>query len=223
MLNSVGDDLNERLKRLVVEACSYPKDSKARREKLSEIVRKVKRSGKLWKENTPYYQDALQEMWLFLCENVERYKPNESSSCSVLTWLDINLKWQLQDFRQANYVESRSIADSFPKPRNKSGFQQGETFEALDFLPSPPSIPPILEEVRYWAQTDTDGELRKNHVKGRTDVNCQILILLRLPPEILWNRIANKMGLPESTIANFYKRQAWPRLRKFGFQQGYLE
>lgn len=223
MLNSVGDELNERLKRLVVEACSCPKNSKARKKKLSEIVQRVRRSGKLWGENTSYYEDALQETWLFLCQNVERYKPNESSSCSVITWLNIYLRWQLQDFRKANYVDFRSRAESFHESGNESASDQNDRLEALDFLPSPPDIPPILKEVRHWAQTDADGELRRTYIRKRHDVNCQILILLRLPPENQWNTIATQFSLPETTISTFYKRKALPRLRRFGFEQGYLE
>ena len=209
----------------VVEACSCPKNSEARRKKLAEIVRRVRRSGKLWKEDTPYYQDALQETWLFLCQNVERYKPNESSSCSVITWLNIYLRWQLQDFRKANsnYVDFRSRVESFHKSGNGSASDQNESFEALDFLPSSPDIPPILAEVRHWAQTDADGELRRTYIRKHHDVNCQILILLRLPPESQWNTIAKKFSLPKTTISTFYKRKAWPKLREFGFQQGYLE
>jgi hypothetical protein len=93
---------------------------------------------------------------------------------------------------------------------------------AEDLLASS-DIPNILEETRKWAESDCSGELRKTHVKRRPDVNCQVLILLRLPPEVRWNTIAKDFRLASSTASTFYSREARPRLRKFAVEQGYLD
>lgn len=206
-------NLNQQLQHLVAEACSHPAKSLMRRQKLSEIVRVVIKSGKLWKENTPYYNDALQKTWLYFCRNPEQYNPE---SCSVLTWLDNCLKWRLQDFRSK---EAKIQANTVPL----SSLSIENTTNAVESLPAAADIPPILEETYQWAFTDPDNDLASTHVKGRPDVTCQILILRRLPPETPWKNIAKEFNLPPSTAPNFYKRECLPRLRNFALRQGYHE
>lgn len=206
-------NLNQQLQQLVAEACSYPAKSLMRRQKLNEIVRVVMKSGKLWKENTPYYKDALQQTWLYFCRNPELYNP---ASCSVITWLDNCLKWRLQDFRSLEAQEQAWTVSA-------STLGIKEITDLIQNLPDEPDIPPILEETYQWVQTDPDGELASTHVKGRPDVTCQILILQRLPPETPWKTIAKEFGLPPSTAPNFYKRECLPRLRNFALRQGYYE
>ncbi|MCC5661574.1 sigma-70 family RNA polymerase sigma factor [Nostoc sp. XA010] len=206
-------NLNQQLQQLVAEACSHPAKSLMRRQKLSEIVRVVMKSGKLWKENTPYYNDALQQTWLYFCRNPEQYNPE---SCSVLTWLDNCLKWRLQDFRSR---EAEIQAKTVPL----SSLSIENTTNTVENLPAAADIPPILEETYQWAFTDPDNDLASTHVKGRADVTCQILILRRLPPETPWKNIAKEFDLPSSTAPNFYKRECLPRLRNFAIRQGYHE
>ncbi|MCC5610084.1 sigma-70 family RNA polymerase sigma factor [Nostoc sp. CHAB 5834] len=206
-------NLNQQLKHLVAEACSHPAKSLMRRQKLSEIVRVVMKSGKLWKENTPYYNDAVQQTWLYFCRNPEQYNPE---SCSVITWLDNCLKWRLQDFRSR---EAEIQAKTVPL----SSLEIENTTNTVESLPAATDIPPILEETYQWAFTDPDNDLASTHVKGRPDVTCQILILRRLPPETPWKNIAKEFDLPPSTAPNFYKRECLPRLRNFALRQGYHE
>jgi hypothetical protein len=206
-------NLNQQLQHLVAEACCHPAKSLMRRQKLSEIVRVVMKSGKLWKENTPYYNDALQQTWLYFCRNLEQYNPE---SCTVITWLDNCLKWRLQDFRSR---EAEIQAKTVPL----SSLEIENTTNTVESLPAAADIPPILEETYQWAFTDPDNDLASTHVKGRPDVTCQILILRRLPPETPWKNIAKEFDLPPSTAPNFYKRECLPRLRNFAIRQGYHE
>jgi len=206
-------NLNQQLQHLVAQACSYPAKSLMRRQKLSEIVRVVMKSGKLWKENTAYYNDALQQTWLYFCRNPEQYNPE---SCSVITWLDNCLKWRLQDFRSREaQIQAKTIPLFSLEIENTTG--------AIENLPAAADIPPILQETYQWASTDPDNDLASTHVKGRPEVTCQILILRRLPPETPWKNIAKEFNLPLSTAPNFYKRECLPRLRNFALRQGYHE
>lgn len=206
------NNLNQKLQQLVAESCLYPARSLQRRQKLNEIVRLVMKSGKLWKENTPYYNDALQQTWLYFCRNLEQYNPER---CSVITWLDNCLKWRLQDIRSAQAKEqARTVCIPM--------LETEETTDLIKNLPAEPDIPSILEETERWVKTDPDGSLHSTHVKDRPDVTCQILILRRLPPETAWKTIALEFNLPISTAPNFYKRECLPRLRNFALKQGYL-
>ncbi|MFB2981441.1 sigma-70 family RNA polymerase sigma factor [Microseira sp. BLCC-F43] len=208
-----SDNLHQRLKQLVAAARSYPPKSWQRRQKLNEIVRSILKSGKLWQENSPYYNDALQQTWLYLCRNLERYDPAKGS---VITWLDKYLRWRLQDYREEQKQEQDRTVFNFPTAA-------GDTIELIDNLPACPDIPLILAETYEWVATDPDGELSATQVKGYPHVTCQVILLRRLPPEMTWKAIAQEFGIPLSTVANFYKRECLPRLRKFAQKQGYLD
>ena len=207
------DNLHQRLQQLVAEARSYPPKSWQRRQKITEIVRIIVKSGKLWQENTPYYNDALQQTWLYLCRNLDRYDPAKGS---VITWLDKYLGWRLLDCREEQKQEQERTVVNFP-------ITAEDTIDPIDNLPASPDIPLILAETYEWVATDPDGELRATQVKGYPHVTCQVILLRRLPPEMTWKAIAQEFGLPLSTIANFYQRQCLPRLRKFAQERGYLE
>ncbi len=200
------DRLEEQLRRLVEEACSYPLGSSLRQKLLTQIIRLT--ASKLWRENTPYYQDALQQTWLYFCHNVcGAYDPTRGS---VITWLNSYLRWRLHDY-QSNSTLSQSVL--------AKGTDQ---IDQIAQLVAPPDIPPILENVRLWAEADSDRELRCTYIQGRPDVNCQVLILKRLPPEVNWKELSIEFGLPVSTLSSFYQRQCLPRLRKFAEKEGYL-
>ncbi len=66
------------------------------------------------------------------------------------------------------------------------------------------------------------SKLRRIHIRDRPDINCQVLIADRLPPEIPWSELAQKYGVAIATLSNFYQRQCFPLLLNFGKSQGYL-
>ncbi|MEO6862370.1 MAG: sigma-70 family RNA polymerase sigma factor, partial [Microcoleus sp.] len=218
------NSLSQQLQQLVGEACSHPPKSLMRRQKLSEIVRLIVKSGKLWQEGTPHYNDALQQTWIYFCRNVceanTAKKPYDPHLGSVITWLDTYLKKRLQDFSNERKQE-QFISDLQPISADS------EAINLINYVENPPthSDSPlvILEETKKWVLADPEGELRSVHIKKRPDVTCQILILKRLPPETSWEKIGLEFNLPPSTAPNFYKRECLPRLRNFAKKQGYLE
>ena len=222
MTNHNGEDnLSEHLRQLVSEACSYPPKSCQRRRTLNKIIREVTKSKKLWEETTPYYQDALQQTWIYLCKNLEKYDHN---SASLITWLNGYLRWRLKDLKQ-----DKANSDKLTKPifqKDIKGKIRPISLEDAETARS--DIPPMLEETIDWAQTDSDGKLRKTIFRKRPEINAQVLILQRLPPEISWEDIAKEFGFekdsPEAKdLSKFYSRKCYPLLREFGSDEGYLE
>ncbi|MBD2103155.1 sigma-70 family RNA polymerase sigma factor [Leptolyngbya sp. FACHB-261] len=211
------DELEARLHQLVITTCQEKPGSLKRSRGLTQLIRLVLRSGKLWKEYAPYYEDALQQTWLYFCRNLceattgEAYDPNRSS---ISTWLNAYLKRRLQDYRiqteQARRTQASSHGDA------------DDLLDPLDLLEAPADIPPILEATQRWAEYDATDELRRTHIQGHPRVNCQVLILRRLPPETSWKDLSIEFNLPIPTLSSFYQRQCLPRLRKFGELQGYL-
>lgn len=213
------ENINSTLRQLVAQTCQHPRGSSQRNRSLSQLIRTIARSGKLWRERADYYEDALQQTWLYLSRNLcealtggQQYDPTRSS---VATWLNQYLKWRLQDFRLQEQAQKRERFSPHPA-------QAGNALDPIETLESPPPIPPIWEETLHWVKTDPDGELTQTHIKGRPDLTCQVLILRRLPPETDWKSLEAEFDCPYSTLASFYQRQCVPRLRQFAQLQGYL-
>jgi len=215
------DAMESRLHQLVIQACRHRAGSAERQKNLTKLIRLI--ANKLWKEYTLYYEDALQQTWVYFCQNIcegntgQAYDPTRGS---VVTWLNAYLKRRLQDF----YIDGQK-QQATTVAGHAQRFGSGETNEIIDpvdNLEALPDVPPMLEEVRTWAMTDPSGELRRIHVEGRPEVTIQVLILRRLPPEASWKELSTEFGLSVSTLSSFYQRQCMPRLRKFGESEGYL-
>ena len=211
----------EQLHHLVTEACKYPAGSTQRKKNLTKIIRLI--TNKLWKENTPYYQDALQQTWLYFCQNIcegNTGKPYDPNRASVITWLNSYLRQRLHDFYINNQKEQIRIVLT---PLDRSGSPNSDrTVNMVENIPANPDIPPLLEEVKTWVETDPDGELGSIHITKHPEVTCQVLILRRLPPETSWKTLSQEFNLPISTLSSFYQHKCLPRLRKFAESQGYL-
>lgn len=210
------NEREERLDSLVTEGCKHPPGSAARQRNLTRIIRLI--GPKLWRENTPYYPDALQQTWVYFCQNIcegktgRAYDPDRGS---IVTWLNFYLKKRLHDFYTDDRDRERKIAT--PKSDDST-----ENPDPLENIASEPDVPPLLEQVKQWVEDDVDGELRHIHIANRKDVTAQVLILRRLPPETSWKDLATEFNLSVSTLSSFYQRQCLPRLRKFGESEGYL-
>lgn len=211
----------ERLHYLVAEACKHPFGSAQRQKNLTKLIRLI--ANKLWKEHTPYYQDALQQTWLYFCQNIcegntgQPYDPNRAT---LTTWLNFYLRQRLHDFYINNQKEKFRIVLSPIEPLGLSDSHQ--TVNPLDNIPAKPDIPPLLEDITQWVETDPEGELRRIHITNQPNVTCQVLILRRLPPEKSWKNLSQEFNLPSSTLSSFYQHKCLPCLRKFAQSQGYL-
>ncbi|MEE3717562.1 hypothetical protein V2H45_12430 [Tumidithrix elongata RA019] len=203
--------IEEQLKQLVLETCQHPHGSVGRQKGLTAIVRLVNRSGKLWREATAYYEDALQQTWLYFCRNLceaitakAAYDPNQST---VTTWMNAYLKRRLQDM----YTETQD-----QKYKTVPEIQDDNTgLTATDRLEAPSQPSSLLERIREWVEKDPTKKLRKLHVRDRPDVNAQVLICKRLPPESSWQSLSQEFNLPISTLSSFYQRSCLPILKQF--------
>lgn len=215
----MAQEVEEQFRQLVAQICRHPLGSLQRQQGLTKLIRLISHSKKLWQENTLYYQDALQQTWMYLCQNLcesgtgQKYNPDRSS---VTTWLNRYLKWRLLDFRLAEQANQKR------KSIIKSGEKSDRATDPIENLAASPDIPPILESTRNWCLSDPEGELQSLSIRGHPTVTCQVLILKRLPPETSWEDLSREFGISVSTLSSFYQRQCLPQLRKFGETEGYL-
>lgn len=217
------EEIHRHLGELIAQTCQHPPGSLQRRQSFNRLILAILKSGCLWKENVPYYEEALQQTWVYLYRNLceantaEKYDPSRSR---VTTWLNSYLRRRLQDLRLKQEEEQRK-----PRQFPKKILETGEVLDPIDTLEAPADIEQtllMLEDIKTWIETDADGELRQRHIKGRSDLTCQLLMLRRLPPETTWEALEAELNCRFSTLANFYQRQCLPRLRKFAEDRGYL-
>jgi len=210
--------LEQKLKQLVTETCQHPHRSVARQRGLTSLIRLINQSQKLWKDPSPYYEDALQLTWLYFCRNLcealtakSAYDPDRSN---VITWLNAYLKHRLQDMRiEIVEKEQKSV------PENSGIDKINHT---IDRIVSPEYSSDLLEQVRQWVKTDKTKVLRQTHIRDRADVNAQVLILKRLPPETNWQALSQEYSLPVSTLSSFYQRKCISLLKELYEQQRFV-
>lgn len=211
--------LNETLKQLVADACTHPPRGSARQWCIQEIYRLVMKSGKLWKENTLYYEDALQETWEYCCQHLEEYDPNLSA---VTTWIDHCLKRTLRRWRDRQNREKQRQAHPI-------GSDEDTTIDPLDNLAAHPGSSQAIQmwqTTMTWVRDDPEGKLQQTYFRNRPEINAQILFLKRFPSETPWQDIANEFNLTPAEakdLPKFYNRNCRPLLREFGVAQGYIE
>ena len=213
------NELDQKLCQLIAEARHYPLRSLERQQRISEVYRLVMQSGKLWRESSPYYTDALQEMWEYCCQYPEAYDPTVKR---VITWLDDYLKKRLRRYRDARYKHQQRLLIVLETEKE-------QPTEVVEHLSAPPDIQPTLDiwqATLDWVRTDPDGTLHRTIFRKRPAINGQVLILRRLPPDTPWSIIAADLKLTPAEakdLPKFYHRKCLPLLRKFALSQGFIE
>ena len=210
------EKLPQSLSQLVKEACKYPPGSKERQKNLTKIIRLV--NSQLWQENTPYYEDALQETWIYFCRNICEGKPGkiyDSDKASVVTWLNNYLKWRLKD----GYIRTKKQKQKIVSVQSD---RYNHTIDPINNLPAKADIPPLLGEIEKWVLADPQNKLRRIYLENHPHITSQILILKRLPPETSWKKLAEEYGVAAGTLSSFYQRKCKPLLREFSKSQGYI-
>ncbi len=222
-----GNDFNEYLQQLVAKACSYPAKSPQRQRILNEIVRVVNEPGRLWRgtqEDRHYYEDAITNTWIYVCQNLDNYDPNRGAS--FITWFNSHLKWRLYDLKKDRKWENLT-RPIFRKDINGKKIPTSlEDISSEDGMieTGSPKIPTLGERIRGWVQTDSDRVLRNTIFRKRHEINAQVLILRRLE-DISWATITAEFRLNKAEtkdLPKFFSRRCIPLIRKnFGEEKGY--
>lgn len=210
------EKISENLTWLVQEACKYPPGHRQRQKLLTQIIRLVNR--KLWRENTAYYEDALQETWIYFCQNIcerKTAKQYDSNKASIITWLNNYLRWRLKD----GYIQTAKQKKYRVSIRVDNN---NKIIDPVDSLPAKPDAVAILQEIEEWVINDPEQKLRHTNLAQHPQITCQLLILKRLPPETPWKSLAEEHGISAGTLSSFYQRKCKPLLREFSKSQGYI-
>ncbi|MEG3989956.1 hypothetical protein QUA13_22850 [Microcoleus sp. S28C3] len=206
--------LYQELDRLVTQISQHPPGWKRSR-LLNQLLTKMKNSGLIWKENLPYYEDALQEQWDFFSSNLCESRTGtqyDRTRGNVITWFNYYLKRRLQNLALRLERENNRRCSS------KTIFKEGKKIEKIEDLPDRDrthilETAQLFTELQAWIDTDPDRVLSK-HVRGRPDITCQV-ILKGLSAGKSFTVLAAELSCSYSTLYAFHRVQCRPHLQIF--------
>ena len=94
-------------------------------------------------------------------------------------------------------------------------------------MPMKPENPNIQMDIGEWLETDPTGILRNTHLKNRSDITAQLVLLQEYKSQDklkdVIEAIAQEKNLKPARLKSFYYRECKPLLAEFGKSQGYSE
>jgi hypothetical protein len=207
------DTCCETIYQLILEARQNYQRSHQRNRYLTQAIREL--NPKLWRTNTPYYGDALQQTWLYFAQ--KGYQTYDRDRGCIVTWLNSYLWYRHRDLaQQAIKRQSQEIPIDLGKTQPEGIYRR-----VISEIPSPAyGSLDLLKQVSIWIANDPNKTLGSTHIRNRPDITAQTLIQLRLPPETAWKDISVHFDVSISTLSTFYHRQCLPLLRNFGQSEG---
>lgn len=187
---------DKQLNELAVAAQQHPSRSRERRHFLSLLLYSINYSEKRYRgTNIPseMYNDALQETFLYVCNNIEKYDPARSN---IMTWFNTRLFWSVREL----YQHKRRI------PLPLSALSESISIESIPDLNSQ-KISSSTEEIKDYILKDPDKIFRSTHLKSHPGANFQY-IFLRSLEGLSRSEIARELNVPEQTLYSFLRRCA---------------
>lgn len=216
MPNESEDTLNQQLQQLIAEAKEHPKRSIQQRLALNRLIKAIQESGKLSKQSNwltiPNYQDfyneALQQTLLEICENLHSYKPEYP----VMAWVNQIFGWRFSDLykkSQKRGVTNIPKNQELPKIIPLTDFDQ----ETLDQQ----SLSSEEQQLREIIEKDSNKFLSKQIISSHPHLNLKILLLKILAGKT-WQEISTELDISLSTVSSFYHRslrKVLPDIQKY--------
>ncbi len=196
MNQTVFEQLDEQLKQLATIAQQQPPLTKGRQLALTKLVNEIVQSGRLCHPQAgkfigiyeDIYDEALQDLLLYICQNIDNYNPQRGS---VMAWCNVLL-------------ERRFFKEAIPKILDKQDLKKMSLSELDNF--TLPEEPPVLTELlRECIEQDSDNIFKKEHIENYPRANFQNLALQRIWGKS-WKEIAAEFDLKISTVSSFYYR-----------------
>lgn len=205
--NNHANELNAQIQSLVIQAQSHPLLSRERQQALTDLIKTVLRSQSLWypsKEQfyQEVYDEAIQNLWLYVCQEVDRY---DTELGSVMAWLNMLLRRRfyreaLVQFTNYYWKKANDLERFYPQ-----------------FIPVENS-PLLSQRLQECIELDPEGIFQSEHIENNPKANFQELLKRRLSKES-WSDISKELGIGVSTLSNFYQRCVKKYQQKF---QDYL-
>jgi DNA-directed RNA polymerase specialized sigma24 family protein len=207
-----GKELNQYLQSLLSQAITHPPKSTTRRILLNKFLKAIIDSGELsnqgrWR-NLPnfddFYQEALDQTFLEICERIESYRPEKP----VMAWVNFYFKNRFHDL--VKKYRKKGITN-IPKQNQKT------TIMSLDHLEK--DVPnedaqSDTQNLRTFLQEDPEGKLKQESIQGYPHATLQKILWLRFIEDKKWKDISqeldinkNSKKIPISTLNSFTKQK----------------
>ena len=190
-------DLDDQLKQLAILAQRHPPLSMERRRALKKLVDAILQSGKFYYryKNSFYeevYKDGLQNLFLYICQEIEKYDPERGS---FMAWVNMLLhkRFLKEAFSEAEEYQAKKISIASNWDR------------LLNNLALPEEMPSPSERLREYLELDPNDVFKKEYIKNYEEANFRDLMLWRLSGES-WKSISIKLGIKVPTLSSFYRR-----------------
>ncbi len=205
--NCSMDELDFRLQELALAAKQSPAKSKARRRALTMLVNEVQNSNKIFCKGRfgfprEVYNEALQETWLYICQNIEKCDPNRGR---VMTWVNFILEKRFINVinRRVRQGKQQSLDEPIWQNSGERDFQ----VTLLNRVEETNSYPGYLEwdNLRSFLEEDPDEIFKSRYIENNPEANFQVIALRRLNEES-WKDISQYFQIPVPTLSTFYQR-----------------
>ncbi|MBP0021648.1 MAG: sigma-70 family RNA polymerase sigma factor [Cyanobacteria bacterium SBLK] len=202
-------ELDDRLKRLALQAQNHPPKSPQRQKTVDRLLREIQASGCLCRPSVPghlrgayeeIYAIAVQNIFRYLYENIDRYDPEKE----VLQWANFLLRKRFPD-------AIREITKLYRGVRPTQ--LQRLTLEDWDRIILPESenvTSPEIQEICQYLQEDPENIFRSTCIGKNPAASFQYIALQVLAGRS-WREISTELGLKIPTLSGFYQRS----LKKF--------
>lgn len=198
MYHSQTNELDSHLKQLAIEAQQHPPRSGVRRVALTKLVYEILRSGRLRHPQksqflAQFYEDifdeARQELLLYICENIDKYDPERGC---VMAWVNVLL-------------ERRFFKDAIKKIHTQQNVIK-ITDTDTDNLPAPQEEPPSRAEIlKKYIESDPENIFKNERIQNCPQANFQAVAMQRMSGKS-WNDISVEFAIKVPTVSSFYYR-----------------
>ena len=199
--------LNERLRHLAMTAQRHPKGSIERQRILTELVDTMLRSRKLCRPRRgqfrlfydDIYAEALQRLFLFICERIDDY---DSKRGEVLQWANFLLSRRFfieasKDYLPTTYkgIDAKSI--------KRLTLEQIDHSNPIEL--NPQLAPSLSQEVMAYIEEDPEDLFKKTCVVDHPAANFRHIALRRLEG-YSWKDLSSELDVAIPTLSSFYRR-----------------
>ena len=199
--------LNNRLRQLALAAQQHPPGSLLRQRALSDLIGALQQSHQLTRPRQgqfrllyeEIYAEALQRLFLFICERIDTYSPQRGE---VLQWANFLLSRRFfieasRDYLPAVYkgMDARSL-----KRLSIAELDSNNPHEL-----NPQLIPSLSQEVKACLAEDPEGLFASAHVADVPAASFQRIAISRLDG-YSWQAIADELEVAVPTLSSFYRR-----------------
>jgi len=191
-----NNELDEQLKLLAISAQQHPPLTQGRQLAVRKLVNGIVQSGRLCRPQRgqfsgsyeDIYDEAVQELLLYICQNIEKYDPERGS---VMAWVNVLL-------------ERRFFKEAIPKILGKPNLQK-MTLSDLDNLAPSEETESLTEILKECIELDSENILKKEHLQNYPTANFQVLLQRRFSGKS-WKEISAEFDINIKTLSSFYYR-----------------